>query len=204
MRPVDILVVDGQEISQDAEGLRALSDLVTARLERDADAIASRVLSSRILMKVPDSRPSTRILTEDNAKDVLEECMVDLGTLFGSNPESLRVGITGRVDMVELSGPVLVISLSGRFWHRSETVIRNARAYLMNEIPELSDVELADPDDELDTITDEETGAVIEDRRSPDWNGDRGTLEYQGIDPDTRGPFPKGTGGFRAGGSMFS
>ena len=82
--------------------------------------------------------------------------------------------------------------------------MRNARAFLMAAIPELSDVELADPDDELDVIYDEETGAVVEDRRSPDFNGDRETLTYQGIDPDTRGPFADPTGGLRPGGSMFS
>ena len=87
---------------------------------------------------------------------------------------------------------------------RGETVVRNARAYLLQEIPELIDVVLADPDDELDQVTDPETGLVVEDRRSPDYNGDRETLTYQGIDPDTRGPFPSGTGGLRPGGSMFS
>ena len=38
---------------------------------------------------------------------------------------------------------------------------------------------------------------------APDFNGDRATMEYQGIDPDVRGPFPPGTGGLRAGGSMM-
>jgi len=27
------------------------------------------------------------------------------------------------------------------------------------------------------------------DKRAPDFNGDRETMEYQGIDPDARGPF---------------
>jgi hypothetical protein len=45
---------------------------------------------------------------------------------------------------------------------------------------------------------------LLEDRQSPDYNGDRETLIYQGIDPDSRGPFPNAQGGFRAGGSMFS
>ena len=34
--------------------------------------------------------------------------------------------------------------------------------------------------------------------------GDRETMEYQGIDPDNRGPFAWGAGGFRPGGSLFS
>ena len=56
----------------------------------------------------------------------------------------------------------------------------------------------------LDVEKDPDTGEVLYDWRSPDYNGDRATLEYQGIDPDSRGPFTKGTGGLRPGGSMFS
>ena len=56
----------------------------------------------------------------------------------------------------------------------------------------------------LDVEKDPDTGEVVYDWRSPDFNGDRATLEYQGIDPDSRGPFTKGTGGLRPGGSMFS
>ena len=37
-----------------------------------------------------------------------------------------------------------------------------------------------------------------EDKRSPDFNGDRETMEYQGLDPDARGPFV-----FASGGSMI-
>jgi hypothetical protein len=83
-------------------------------------------------------------------------------------------------------------------------VLRNARAYLMQRIPELADVCIAEEDDLLDEIFDEETGALLEDRRSPDWNGDRAALAYQGIDPDQRGPFPSAVGGLRPGGSIFS
>ena len=49
--------------------------------------------------------PEPRILTEENAVDVLNECMDELGTLFGSNAESRSVGITGAVSLVELDGP---------------------------------------------------------------------------------------------------
>ena len=46
-----------------------------------------------------------RILTEENAIAVLDECMADLGTMFGTNADSARVGITGMVEFVELDGP---------------------------------------------------------------------------------------------------
>ena len=98
----------------------------------------------------------------------------------------------------------MLLELRGRFWHRRETVLANARVYLMRAIPELADVDVFDEDDLLDVVYDDETGDVVEDRRSPDYNGDREALEYQGIDPDTRGPFPNSVGGFRPGGSIFS
>lgn len=43
-------------------------------------------------------------------------------------------------------------------------------------------------------------GKKREDKRSPDFNGDRETMEYQGLDPDARGPFVLSSGG---GGSMI-
>ena len=143
-------------------------------------------------------------LTEENVMLALDDFQSRALSMFGRHEQCQRVGITGEVAYHDLDGPIVLLRLSGRFWHRRETVVRNARAFLMAAIPELSDVELADPDDELDVIYDEETGAVVEDRRSPDFNGDRETLTYQGIDPDTRGPFADPTGGLRPGGSMFS
>ena len=55
--------------------------------------------------------------------------MEELGTLFGSNEESLQVGITGAVEFVELDGPVLVISLTGRFWHQRSVVVERVSKY---------------------------------------------------------------------------
>ena len=124
--------------------------------------------------------------------------------MFGRHEACARIGISGELRFEALDGPVVLLSLRGRFWHRRETVVRNARAYLLQQIPELSDVDLLDPDDLLDVVTDEETGMMLDDRRSPDWNGDRETLTYQGIDPDSRGPFPQAQGGLRPGGSLFS
>ena len=143
-------------------------------------------------------------LSEENVRIVLDEFMEAATSMFGRHPGCARVGITGEVELAALDGPIVQLSLRGCFWHRRETVVRNARAWLLAAIPELCDVELLDPDDEDDTIVDDETGVIIEDRRAPDWNGDRGALEYQGIDPDSRGPFPAAQGGFSAGGSMLS
>jgi hypothetical protein len=70
--------------------------------------------------------------------------MEDLGTLFGSNAESLAVGITGAADFVDLEGPILVISLSGRFWHQRSMVVERVKKYVMDRIPECVDVEIVD------------------------------------------------------------
>ena len=126
--------------------------------------------------------------TEDNVKDALELFKMQSTSMFGCHPAAAQIGISGDVILAELDGPVVYVELNGRFWHKRSTVLRNARAYLLRAIPELADVDVLDSDELLDTIVDED-GQVIEDRRSPDWNGDRETLEYQGIDPDSRGPF---------------
>uniref|UniRef100_A0A7S0JE06 Uncharacterized protein n=1 Tax=Calcidiscus leptoporus TaxID=127549 RepID=A0A7S0JE06_9EUKA len=124
--------------------------------------------------------------------------------MFGRHSACAAIGISGSIALRELDGPVAVLTLSGRFWHRRATVLRNAKAWLRRRWPELSDAQVADPDDVLDVIFDDETGEVLEDRRAPDHDGNRGTMEYQGVDPDSRGPFAQAAGGFRAGGSMFS
>jgi len=60
-------------------------------------------------------------------------------------------------------------------------------------MPEIIHVSVMDPDElnDMEEIYDDDTGECIEiiDRRAPDYNGDRATMKYQGIDPDMRGPF---------------
>ena len=86
----------------------------------------------------------------------------------------------------------------------ARAVLVNTAAFLMRRIPEIAEVTVPDEETLLDVLRDAETGEIIEDRRAPDLTGDRQTLIYQGIDPDTRGPFASGYGGFRVGGSIFS
>ena len=85
-----------------------------------------------------------RILTEENAIAVLEECMEDIGTMFGTNEDSRRVGITGVVEFVELDGPILVVRLKGRFWHQRSRVVERVSSYVLERIPECVDVEIED------------------------------------------------------------
>jgi hypothetical protein len=73
-------------------------------------------------------------------------------------------------------------------------------------MPEITEVRVEDEEElkDFEEIRDEETGEILEvrDKRAPDFNGDRATMEYQGMDPDMRGPFPQGP--MSSGGSMIS
>ena len=66
-------------------------------------------------------------------------------------------------------------------------------------MPEIHSVSVLDPDElnDFEEKIDDCTGEIMEviDRRSVDYNGDRSTMTYQGIDPDQRGPFVKTVGG---------
>ena len=91
------------------------------------------------------------VLTEENVATVLEECQVELGTLFGSNAQSLKVGITGAVELVELDGPTVGVKLTGRFWHKRSTVIERVESYVRGRIPECIGVEIDNIEDLDDT-----------------------------------------------------
>ena len=155
----------------------------------------TRAPLAQLLPEPPSSRQEP--LTEAGVQRALEDFQDQAESMFGRHPRASAIGITGEVALVELDGPFVLLSLGGRFWHKRETVLRNAAAFLRARIPEIADVELAAPDELDDIVYDDETGAVLEARRAPDWNGDRETLEYQGIDPDSRGPFAQPSGGFR-------
>lgn len=64
------------------------------------------------------------VLTEENVKLALEEVKVKLGSVFGNNEDNLGVGITGDVQLASLDGPVVVLRLKGRFWHKRSDVVR--------------------------------------------------------------------------------
>lgn len=84
-------------------------------------------------------------LTEENVEGVLAACQEEIGTLFGYTAENRGVGITGGVDFVELDGPVVILSLKGRFWHTRPMVLERVGAYIMGRIPEVVDVDVLDP-----------------------------------------------------------
>lgn len=135
-------------------------------------------------------------LDEENLISCLDEFVnSDYGQqMFGCHDRIASVGVTGELEFVELCGPEVTLKLSGKFWHRRSTVLGRAAMWLNARMPEITEVTVADLEELRDT-TDirDEFGELIfqEDKRSPDFNGDRATMEYQGIDPDMRGPFPQ-------------
>jgi hypothetical protein len=95
--------------------------------------------------------------TEDNVEAMLDSFKAQSRSMFGCHEEAARIGITGDITLDELDGPIVVLALSGRFWHKRETVLRNAGAFLMRAIPEIADVVPSDDEDLLDRVYDEET-----------------------------------------------
>jgi len=89
-------------------------------------------------------------LEEETVEAVLAACRMEIGTLFGYTEENRAVRITGGVDFVELDGPTVTLKLKGRFWHKRVTVLERVRSYLMQRIPEVIDVTVADERDLLE------------------------------------------------------
>ena len=156
-----------------------------------------------------DAVVDTKYLSEENILFCLDEFVnSDYGKqMFGCHDQPSSIGITGAIDFVDLAGPEVVLRLSGKFWHKRDTVLGRAAMWLNARMPEIVEVRVESPEElkDYEDIVDEYTREVLyrEDKRSPDFNGDREVMEYQGRDPDMRGPFPQGVGGFRPGGSMI-
>ncbi|GAU17480.1 hypothetical protein TSUD_340230 [Trifolium subterraneum] len=85
------------------------------------------------------SVPQPLDLTEDNVKQALVDARGELGQIFDTS-----VGMTGVVELVELDGPYVTISLKGRFWHKRSTVLARLANYLKQRIPEILEVEIED------------------------------------------------------------
>lgn len=63
------------------------------------------------------------VLSEENVNIALEEVVQKLGSVFGNSSENRDVGITGKVELASLDGPIVVLRLSGRFWHKRSDVV---------------------------------------------------------------------------------
>ncbi|CAK7336194.1 unnamed protein product [Dovyalis caffra] len=91
-------------------------------------------------------------LTEENVKQVLVDARAEARSLkmvgcvflqFGQIFDT-SVGITGQVELAELDGPFVKISLKGRFWHERSMVLARMGNYLKQRIPEILEVDIED------------------------------------------------------------
>ncbi|XP_010036675.2 uncharacterized protein LOC104425636 [Eucalyptus grandis] len=78
-------------------------------------------------------------LTEENIRLVLADARVELAQIFDTS-----VGITGQIELAELDGPFVKISLKGRFWHERSMVLARVGNYLKQRIPEILEVDIED------------------------------------------------------------
>ncbi|XP_014495218.1 uncharacterized protein LOC106757135 [Vigna radiata var. radiata] len=78
-------------------------------------------------------------LTEDNVRQALEDARQELSQIFDTS-----VGMTGVVELADLDGPFVKLSLRGRFWHKRSTVVARIANYLKQRIPEILEVDIED------------------------------------------------------------
>ena len=110
----------------------------------------SALVSSFVPRIAPQRRHTMRYaveemyLCDENVEKVLEGAREDMAAVFGYAADSQKVGITGTVDLVEIEGPIVIIRLGGRFWHKRSDVVQRVANYLIERIPEICDVEVED------------------------------------------------------------
>ena len=93
-------------------------------------------------------------LCDENALIVIDEVRKELGTIFGYDKASQAVGITGKIELVEIDGPTIYVSLSGRFWHATDTVMLRVSSFIKNRIPEV-----------IDVVLDTKSSSIVDDNR---------------------------------------
>ena len=49
-------------------------------------------------------------LCDEHAELVIDEIRKELGTIFGYDPQSQKVGITGEIDLAEIDGPTVKVT----------------------------------------------------------------------------------------------
>lgn len=94
----------------------------------------------------------TYAATPENAEIVLEECREALSQCFGYTEENQKVGITGKVNFVELQGPFMIIAFDeGNFWHKRSDVLKRVEVCIIDRMPELAQVDIEDEQMLVDT-----------------------------------------------------
>jgi len=113
--------------------------------------------SSNIQLNAKKERPLDDLpleLCDESAEQVINEVRSELGTIFGYDPASQNVGISGKIELIEIDGPTIKVALNGRFWHATDTVMLRVKSFIQNRIPEV-----------IDVILDMEKSNIVDDNR---------------------------------------
>ena len=105
--------------------------------------------------------------------------------MFGCHDRASSVGITGGIHFSGLCGPEVTLALDGQFWHSRGYVLGSAATWLNARMPEISAVTVPKKEDlhDYEEITSKTSGDVVLfriDKRSADYDGDRGSMEHHG------------------------
>ena len=122
--------------------LAVMSTSITAFQLRKSINSHNYSLRNTIIISMSALNQSPMELCEENAILVIEEVRNELGTIFGYDQGSKNVGITGAIELVEVDGPSIIVSLSGRFWHATDTVMLRVESFIKQRIPEVISVTL--------------------------------------------------------------
>lgn len=120
----------------------SLSSTYSFQVNRWSSAHNHRCNRDVLTVKMSALNESPMELCEENAILVIEEVKAELGTIFGYDQGSRNVGITGAIELVEVDGPSIIVSLSGRFWHATDTVMLRVESFIKQRIPEVISVTL--------------------------------------------------------------
>jgi hypothetical protein len=82
---------------------------LSAFLQRTRITFKNEVSTHSLYMGALNSSPME--LCQENAELVIDEVRKELGTIFGYDEGSRSAGITGKIDLVEVDGPSIVIKL---------------------------------------------------------------------------------------------
>mmetsp|Transcript_20301 Transcript_20301/g.68120 ORF Transcript_20301/g.68120 Transcript_20301/m.68120 type:complete len:142 (+) Transcript_20301:39-464(+) len=124
-----------------ADGLRSAAPLARTALRPSLTPRPVRMNEGNLYGREP------LVLTWDNVERVVEEAQTELGTIFGSSQENQDIGLTGALELVDIEGPTVIVSLSGTFWHSLDRVQPRVDNYIRTRIPECADVQF-DNDEE--------------------------------------------------------
>ena len=58
------------------------------------------------------------VLTEPNVLAALDDFEEAAASMFGRHAEAAAIGITGRMELRGIDGPIVLLGLVGRFWHK--------------------------------------------------------------------------------------